>query len=63
MPSCAYFQVRTTPAASPAGTVSARPVAKPRVVSPWIEIFHTEFGKAVEGWLETDICKLLDQIS
>jgi predicted SnoaL-like aldol condensation-catalyzing enzyme len=33
------------------------------VTSTWIEIFRMESGKAVEGWLEADTRKLLDQMS
>jgi steroid delta-isomerase-like uncharacterized protein len=39
-------------------TASGRPVT-----TTWIEIFRMESGKAVEGWLEADTNKLLDQIS
>jgi SnoaL-like polyketide cyclase len=33
------------------------------VTTTWIEIFLMESGKAVEGWLEADIKKLLEQMS
>jgi predicted ester cyclase len=33
------------------------------VTSTWIEIFRIHSGKAVEGWVETDVRRLLDQIS
>ena len=29
----------------------------------WIEIFRIHSDKAVEGWVETDTRRLLDQIS
>jgi steroid delta-isomerase-like uncharacterized protein len=32
------------------------------VTTTWIEIFRMESGKAVEGWVETDIKGLLDQL-
>jgi predicted ester cyclase len=39
-------------------TATGRPVT-----STWIEIFRIQSGKAVEGWVETDMRRLLDQIS
>lgn len=32
------------------------------VTTTWIEIFRMESGKAVEGWVETDTKRLLDQM-
>ena len=45
------------------GEFMGRPATGRAVVSTWIEIFRLEAGKAVEGWLETDQRRLLDQIS
>jgi predicted ester cyclase len=33
------------------------------VTATWIEIFRLRSGKAVEGWVETDTRRMLDQIS
>ena len=33
------------------------------VTTTWIEIFRMESGKAVEGWVETDIKGMVDQLS
>jgi len=33
------------------------------VTMTWIEIFRLRDGKAVEGWVETDMQRLLDQLS
>ena len=37
--------------------------ATDRPTATWIEIFRIQSGKAVEGWVETDVRRLLDQIS
>ena len=34
-----------------------------RITTTWIEIFRMDSGKAVEGWLETDPNRLVDQMS
>jgi predicted ester cyclase len=34
-----------------------------RVTSTWIEMFRLEGGKAVEGWVETDVKQLQDQLA
>jgi len=34
-----------------------------RMTATWIEIFSIQSGKAVEGWVETDTRRLLDQLS
>jgi predicted ester cyclase len=33
------------------------------VTATWIEIFRLRSGKAVEGWVETDTRRMLDQMS
>jgi len=33
------------------------------VTTTWIEIFRLQDGKAVEGWVETDMQHLMDQLS
>ena len=33
------------------------------VTTTWIEIFRMESSKAVEGWVETDIKSLIDQLA
>jgi steroid delta-isomerase-like uncharacterized protein len=33
------------------------------VTTTWIEIFRLEDGKAVEGWVEADVKRLLDQLA
>jgi len=33
------------------------------VTTTWIEIFRLQDGKAVEGWVETDMQRLVDQLS
>ena len=33
------------------------------MTATWIEIFRIHSGKAVEGWVETDMRRLLDQLS
>ena len=45
------------------GEYMGRAATGRRVTSTWIEIFRTHSGKAVEGWVETDTRRLLDQIS
>lgn len=55
--------VRGTDRATHRGEFMGRPATGRPVVSTWIEIFRIESGKAVEGWLETDFRRLLDQIS
>ena len=34
-----------------------------RVTTTWIEIFRLQDGKAVEGWVETNMQHLIDQLS
>lgn len=45
------------------GDFMGRPASGRRVTSTWIEIFRLESGKAVEGWVEMDMRRLLDQLS
>jgi len=33
------------------------------MTATWIEIFRNQSGRAVEGWVETDTRRLLNQIS
>jgi predicted ester cyclase len=55
--------VRGTDRGTHRGEFMGRPATGRPVVSTWIEIFRIESAKAVEGWLETDPGRLLDQIS
>jgi len=55
--------VRGIDRATHRGEFMGRPGTGRAVESTWIEIFRLESGKAVEGWLETDMHRLLDQIS
>jgi predicted ester cyclase len=40
-----------------------RPATGRQVTKSWIEIFRLESGKAVGGWLQTDMQRLLEQVS
>ena len=55
--------VRGTDRGTHRGDFMGRPATGRQVTSTWIEIFRIESGKAVEGWLEMDSRRLLDQIS
>lgn len=45
------------------GEFMGRAATGRQMTATWIEIFRIHAGKAVEGWVETDTRRLLDQIS
>jgi predicted ester cyclase len=45
------------------GEFMGRPATGRQVTSTWIEIFRIDAGKAVEGWVESDMRTMLDQLS
>jgi len=45
------------------GDFMGRPPTGRPVTATWIEIFSMRGGKAVEGWVESDTQRMLDQIS
>jgi len=45
-----------------AGELLGVPGSGEKFVASWIEIFRIEGGKAVEGWVETDTHRLLEQL-
>jgi steroid delta-isomerase-like uncharacterized protein len=55
--------VRGIDRATHRGEFMGHPASGRRVATTWIEIFHLQDGKAVEGWLETDMQSLVDQLS
>jgi predicted ester cyclase len=55
--------VRGTDRATHLGEFMGRAPTGRKVTMTWIEIFRLQDGKAVEGWVETDIQRLLDQLS
>jgi len=55
--------VRGTDRGSHLGTFMGYPPSGRLVTTTWIEIFRLEAGKAVEGWVETDVKQLLDQLA
>jgi steroid delta-isomerase-like uncharacterized protein len=54
--------VRGTDRGTHLGTFMGYPPTGQFVTTTWIEIFRLEGGKAVEGWVETDVKRLLDQL-
>jgi steroid delta-isomerase-like uncharacterized protein len=54
--------VRGTDRGTHLGTFMGYPPSGRYVTTTWIEIFRLEGGKAVEGWVETDVKHLLDQL-
>jgi steroid delta-isomerase-like uncharacterized protein len=55
--------VRGTDRGTHLGTFMGYPPTGRSVTTTWIEIFRLEAGKAVEGWVETDVKRLLDQLT
>jgi steroid delta-isomerase-like uncharacterized protein len=55
--------VRGTDRGTHRGTFMGYPPTGRFVTTTWIEIFRLEAGKAVEGWVETDVKQLLDQLA
>ena len=55
--------VRGTDRATHRGAFIGRAATGRRVTMTWIAIFQLRDGKAVEGWVETDLQHLLDQLS
>ena len=55
--------VRGTDRGTHLGAFLGYPPTGRQVTTTWIEIFRLEAGKAVEGWLETDVKRLLDQLA
>jgi steroid delta-isomerase-like uncharacterized protein len=55
--------VRGTDRGTHLGTFMGHPPTGRFVTTSWIEIFRLEEGKAVEGWVETDVKHLLDQLA
>lgn len=55
--------VRGTDRGTHLGTFMGYPPTGRSVTTTWIEIFRLEAGKAVEGWVETDVKRLLDQLA
>jgi len=55
--------VRGTDRATHGGEFMGRAATGRTVTMTWIEIFAIRDGKAVEGWVETDMQHLLDQLS
>jgi predicted ester cyclase len=55
--------VRGTDRGSHLGEFMGCPPTGQPVTTTWIEIFRMQDGKAVEGWVETDMKRFLDQIS
>lgn len=55
--------VRGTDRGTHLGTFMGYPPTGRLVTTTWIEIFRLEDGKAVEGWVETDVKQLLDQLA
>jgi len=45
------------------GELMGKPGSGQKFAATWIEIFRIEGRKAVEGWLETDTRRLLDQLA
>ena len=45
------------------GTFMGYPPTGRSVTATWIEIFRLKEGKAVEGWVETDVRQLFDQLA
>jgi predicted ester cyclase len=69
-PSCAQsfavnnrVAVRGTDRGTHRGEFMGRAATGRPMTATWIEIFRIHSGKAVEGWVETDLRRLLDQIS
>ena len=55
--------VRGTDRGTHLGTFMGYPPTGRLVTTTWIEIFRLEGGKAVEGWVESDVKHLLDQLA
>jgi predicted ester cyclase len=55
--------VRGIDQATHRGEFMGRPPSGRTVTTTWIEIFRIQDGKAVEGWLETNMQHLLDQLT
>lgn len=55
--------VRGTDRGTHQGEFMGMPASGRLVTTTWIEIFRMESGKAVEGWVETDIKGLMDQLN
>ena len=55
--------VRGTDRGTHLGTFMGYPPTGRCVTTTWIEIFRLEGGKAVEGWVETDVKQLQDQLA
>jgi steroid delta-isomerase-like uncharacterized protein len=55
--------VRGTDRGTHHGEFMGRPASGRTITSTWIEIFQMEGGKAVEGWVESDSKRLLDQLA
>ncbi len=55
--------VRGIDRATHRGEFMGRAASDRQVTMTWIEIFHLRDGKAVEGWVETDMQHLMDQLS
>jgi predicted ester cyclase len=55
--------VRGTDRATHTAEFLGFPPSGRQLVSSWIEIFRLENGKAVEGWLEADTKRFLDQLA
>ena len=55
--------VRGTDRGTHRGDFMGRPATGRQVTTPWLGIFRIHPGRAVEGWLEMDTRRLLDQIS
>ena len=54
--------VRGTDRSTHQGEFMGRPATGRPVTSTWIEIFRMVEGRVVEGWLEFDVKRLLDQL-
>jgi predicted ester cyclase len=55
--------VRGIDRATHRGEFMGRAASGRTVTTSWIEIFRIQDGKAVEGWVETNLQHLLDQLS
>jgi steroid delta-isomerase-like uncharacterized protein len=55
--------VRGTDRGTHRGEFMGRAASGRFVTTTWIEIFRMESGKAVEGWVEADTKRLMDQIA
>jgi predicted ester cyclase len=55
--------VRGTDRGTHQGEFMGRPASGRTVTATWIEIFHMESGKAVEGWVESDSKRMFDQMA